>query len=247
MNNKSSKTVWFVIAFICAAAIAALSVYVTKVDTSAIKLHLIKLIPLWLEINFALIVIAAAVNFKTFFSVFAGMEKSHKYYLAAIILFAFTSAYFIAPKVHRIFYDENIYLNIGQNMGYLGRASMCNDGDNTYGVYKCVDDYFNKQPYAYPFIMGLVFRIAGNSEDLGHLLNNLLFCVSAATVFLIGHNLFRDIRTSLFSALIYVFIPHCQWPSKYVPFLVIEKCTSMGASKGVSNPFGRHYAARCFS
>ncbi|MBF0566142.1 MAG: glycosyltransferase family 39 protein [Nitrospirae bacterium] len=207
MENGSLK-VWFIILLAFSVVAAAFIVYVTAFDPSVIRLHLVRLIPLWLEINFALILIALSVNFKTLYSLFTTMEKPHKYCLAAIILFAFTSAFFIAPKVHRIFFDENIYLNIGQNMGYLGKASMCNDGDNTYGVYKCAADEFNKQPYAYPFILGMVFRLAGNSEDLGFLLNNLFFCMSAVVVFLISHHLFGDIRTSLFSALIYVLIPH---------------------------------------
>lgn len=136
------------------------------------------------------------------------MEKRHKYYLSAILLFALISSCFIAPRVHRIFYDENIYLNIGQNIAYLGKASMCNDGDNTYGVYKCTTDEFNKQPYAYPFMLGLMFRLAGSSETMGFLLNNLFFCLSAFTAFLIGRYLFKDIRAALFSSTIYALIPH---------------------------------------
>ncbi|MBF0556295.1 MAG: glycosyltransferase family 39 protein, partial [Nitrospirae bacterium] len=208
MKFKNQKTVWVIAAFVGLAASAAFSFYIAKLDTDTARLRLIRLIPIWLEVNFALILIAAAVNAKTLFSVFATMENRHKYYLAAIVLLAFSAAYFIAPRVHRIFYDENIYLNIGQNMGFMDRASMCNDGDNTYGVYKCTTDEFNKQPYAYPFILGLLFRLGGSSEGAGFLLNNLFFCMSAVVVFLIGHNLFRDIAASLFCALIYVLIPH---------------------------------------
>ncbi|MBF0486837.1 MAG: glycosyltransferase family 39 protein [Nitrospirae bacterium] len=208
MNLKNKKKIWFIAAFAVAAVTAAFFYYIAKLDTDAARVRLIRLIPIWLEVNCAMIIIAVAVNFKTLFSVFSTMERRHKYYLAGILLLAFSAAFFAAPRVHRIFYDENIYLNIGQNMGYMGRASMCNDGDNTYGVYRCTTDEFNKQPYAYPFILGLVFRFTGSSEGAGFVLNNLFFCMSAVVVFLIGHSLFRDVTAALMSSLVYCLIPH---------------------------------------
>ena len=34
----------------------------------------------------------------------------------------------VAPRTNRIFYDEQIYQNVGQNLADLRRAQMCNDG-----------------------------------------------------------------------------------------------------------------------
>ncbi|MEO5360689.1 MAG: glycosyltransferase family 39 protein [Nitrospirota bacterium] len=208
ISTNRSKTLLSAAALVVLAGAAVFFYHMSKFDTDTLRVHLIKLLPIWLEINVTLIIIAFALCSRTLYSEFVSLERRHKYYLAAIVLLAFGAAFFIAPRVHRIFYDENIYLNIGQNIAYLGRASMCNDGDNIYGVYKCSVDEFNKQPYGYPFLLAMAFRLVGSSEALGHLLNNIFFSASAVVVFLIARNLFGDIRVSLCSSLIYVLIPH---------------------------------------
>ena len=57
---------------------------------------------------------------------------------------------FVAPRTNRIFYDEQIYQSIGQNLADLKLAQMCNDGSVEYGRLQCASGEYNKQPYAYP-------------------------------------------------------------------------------------------------
>ena len=57
---------------------------------------------------------------------------------------------FVAPRTNRIFYDEQIYQGIGQNLADLRLAQMCNDGSVEYGRLQCASGEYNKQPYAYP-------------------------------------------------------------------------------------------------
>ena len=64
----------------------------------------------------------------------------------------------MAPRTNRIFYDEQIYQNIGQNLADLRRAQMCNDGTIEDGRLRCSSGEYNKQPYAYPHLLSLVYR-----------------------------------------------------------------------------------------
>ena len=67
----------------------------------------------------------------------------------------------VAPRTNRIYYDEQIYQNIGQNLADLRRAQLCNDGAIVGGRLQCSSAEYNKQPYAYPHALSVVFRIFG--------------------------------------------------------------------------------------
>ncbi|MBF0262466.1 MAG: glycosyltransferase family 39 protein [Magnetococcales bacterium] len=89
----------------------------------------------------------------------------------------------IAPQTHRIFYDETIYLNIGQNLALLDRAQLCNAGGTEHGQFRCDYPEYNKQPNGYPFLTSLLFRLVGVSERVAFYLNNgLLGCMAVAAL-----------------------------------------------------------------
>ena len=43
----------------------------------------------------------------------------------------------VAPRTNRIYYDEQIYQNVGQNLADLRLAQMCNDGTIEHGRLRC--------------------------------------------------------------------------------------------------------------
>ena len=55
---------------------------------------------------------------------------------------------FVAPRTNRIYYDEQIYQSVGQNLADLRLAQVCNDGSVEYGRLQCGSGEYNKQPYA---------------------------------------------------------------------------------------------------
>lgn len=135
----------------------------------------------------------------------------------------------VAPREHRIYYDEDIYQNIGQNIAetkgdggrhdefrlfspglykrYIGSTGMCNDGKIEYGEYTCNRLEYNKEPNAWPFVLSIVYRIFGVGEKISFLTNNALFILSIVTVFLLGRLLFRNAAAGLYAALIFTFTP----------------------------------------
>ena len=48
--------------------------------------------------------------------------------MAGVAAFAACLTLFVAPRTNRIYYDEQIYQGVGQNLADLRLAQMCNDG-----------------------------------------------------------------------------------------------------------------------
>jgi hypothetical protein len=137
---------------------------------------------------------------------------------------------FVVPREHRIYYDEDIYQNIGQNIAYtkgqesfygetyldslgnfwkrfIGRAGMCNEGKNEYGEYSCDRLEYNKEPNGWAYFLSVVFRIFGVHEPASFLANNFIYLLGIFTVFFTGQLLFTSYRAATYSALIFALTP----------------------------------------
>jgi hypothetical protein len=152
--------------------------------------------------------------------------------LALIVVGGLIVTMFVVPREHRIYYDEDIYQSIGQNIAYLkntdahsgegygksfsnlwkrfvGRAAMCNEGRNDYGELRCDRLEYNKEPNGWPYILSVVFRLFGVHEIAAFLTNNLVYALTIVTTFFIGYLLFNSYRVGLYSALIFALMPEC--------------------------------------
>ena len=173
-----------------------------------IKKHLKTLIPIFLEINFLLIIIGLIINFGIFKKIFTQLLSKKKiFWLLTICLIGVLFSAFFPKRTHRIYYDEDIYLHIAQNLNYERKAQMCNYGTNEYGEFKCFQGEYNKEPYGYPYIVSLMFRIFGCNEIAAHILNNIIYGFSILVIFLIVFTLFESVTTAFYSSLIFLLIP----------------------------------------
>jgi hypothetical protein len=194
--------------------------------------HLQIISPLFLEIVFFLVSVACVLNISVFKKVFAHLRKGTWYSLALIVVVGLIVTMFVVPRDHRIYYDEDIYQSIGQNIAYLkntdthagesygksfrhlwkrfiGRAAMCNEGRNDYGELRCDRLEYNKEPNGWPYILSVVFRLFGVHELAAFLTNNLVYALTIVTTFFIGYLLFNSSGVGLFSALIFALMPEC--------------------------------------
>ncbi|MBW8003174.1 MAG: glycosyltransferase family 39 protein [Planctomycetes bacterium] len=160
-----------------------------------------------LELNFFLLVIAFIVNFKYIKEIFAGIEKKHLLLLASISIIGIFTTSFIAPRTHRIYFDEDIYNNIGQSIADSRKAVMSNEGYYENGELKVISGEYNKQPLGYPYLVSVVFRIFGTNELFSFILNNILLGLTVVVIFLIVFLFFRDTFAGLIACLSYIFIP----------------------------------------
>ena len=89
----------------------------------------------------------------------------------------------------------------------IGQTGMCNDGRNEYGDYTCFRLEYNKEPNGWPYVLSIVFRLFGVSEQAAFFTTNALFLLAILAVFFSGWLLFYDARAALFSALIFALTP----------------------------------------
>jgi 4-amino-4-deoxy-L-arabinose transferase-like glycosyltransferase len=193
-------------ALLSAALIIVYGIEISK-DKARILERLKTLSPLFLEISLALFIILFVLCFKDLIEPFKHIPVSARLLLAVLLVFSFALAFFVAPKTHRIYYDETIYLHIGQSIASTEKAQMVNFGEIRDGKLVARQGEYNKQPNAYPCFLSVFYRIFGRSENLSFLLNNLIFSFSSLLVFGVGYLLCASIRIGLYAAFVFAVIP----------------------------------------
>ena len=128
--------------------------------------------------------------------------------IAAIFLVALLAVYTLPPQIHRLFYDEDIYANIGQNIACISRAGLSNYGSFEYGDYLGNWIQYNKEPSGWPFLISIIFQLFGVNEAHAFVLNNLLLAGSALIVFRIVYLITNGFFPGVLAALAYILIPH---------------------------------------
>jgi len=160
----------------------------------------------WLEIQLALVGTFAALAFREARGLLAAARRQYLVVLlAGALAFVLSSA--VAPRTSRIFYDEQIYQGIGQNLADLRLAQMCNDGIVEYGRLQCRSGEYNKQPNAYPHLLSVLYRVGGVRPATAHWLNSVVSMLLVWAVFCVTVLLFRDPAAGCFAAVIMATIP----------------------------------------
>lgn len=126
---------------------------------------------------------------------------------AAASLLALVLATSVAPQTSRIYYDEHIYQAAAQNMAELHLAQVCNDGEIAYGRLSCVRGEYNKEPYGYPYLLSIPYRVFGVSDTWAHGVNALCAIAMVWVVFLTGMLLFGDGIAAALAAFIMALMP----------------------------------------
>ena len=113
----------------------------------------------------------------------------------------------LAPRTNRIYYDEQIYQNAGQNLADLKRAQMCNDGTIQHGRLQCSSGEYNKQPYAYPHLLSLAYRLVGVGTTTAFVVNAIAMAFTVCLLYLLVFILFSDRVAAFFAALLLALTP----------------------------------------
>jgi len=167
-----------------------------------------KWLPLSLKINFLLLIIAVLICFKDLSHLFKKFSNRYGLFLIILFLFAIALVTFITPSTHRIYYDEDIYANVGQNMALSGETGFCNYGTFEYGEYFPHWISYNKEPSGWPFLISLGFKVFGTNEAYAFAINNLLLAFGVLVVFFITWNITGSYFRSYAAGLAFCLIPH---------------------------------------
>ncbi|MBW1773294.1 MAG: glycosyltransferase family 39 protein [Deltaproteobacteria bacterium] len=167
-----------------------------------------KWIPWGLRVNFLLLVIAVAICYRDLLNLARQFLNKKGVLLAVLFVLAFSMTSFVVPRTHRIFYDEDIYANVGQNIALTNQTGYCNYGTFEYGEYFPHWISYNKEPSGWPFLISLAFQMLGTNEFYAFLLNNLFFALGALVAFFISWHLTGSYFTSYVAGLAFTLIPH---------------------------------------
>jgi len=119
----------------------------------------------------------------------------------------------LAPRTSRIFFDEHIYMQIGQTIAHTGRAEGANYARVEYGQFEMYSAWVNKQPNGLPYLFSWIYRVAGVSDGASHFLNRALTGLTAAALYLalalVPWTL--PAGAGLAAALLFLFTPLVPW------------------------------------
>ena len=195
---------WLPVAIAWVGSLAALVLWLRSTSTGTLREQL-KVVQFWsLETCVLLGVVVAVWTFATA-RVTAGRRDAVWMTVLAGVALAFTV--FAAPRTNRIFYDEQIYQSIGRNLSDARLAQVCNDGQVSGGRLQCASGEYNKQPYAYPHLLSVGYRIFGVHDWVAFALNAAVMAITVAVVYLLVLSLFGDREAAAFAALIIATIP----------------------------------------
>jgi hypothetical protein len=157
-----------------------------------------------LEISVALGLVVSVVVVK---DALKRVEKRHLPGVLVPLLVGIGLTVGVAGRTNRIFYDEQIYQNVGQNLADLRRAQLCNDGAIDRGRLRCSTAEYNKQPYAYPHVLSLVYRVVGVGTAPAFAVNAVAMGLSICLVYVFVILVFENPVAAFFAALLLALTP----------------------------------------
>jgi hypothetical protein len=164
-----------------------------------------------LEAQFALLLVLSVPNVRACVLALR-LTARHYAMVAGVVALAALLAGVVAPLTNRIYYDEQIYQGVAQNLSDLRLAQMCNDGTVEYGHLQCWRGEYNKQPNGFPYLVSLVYRLLGVDYWTAPRVNVASAALLAGVVFLLAATVFQDVRVGLLAGLIAALVPeHLRW------------------------------------
>jgi len=204
VRGPSSRGAWTGVAAAWFVAVAALLAWLLATPVGLFREQL-KALQFWsLE---SCVVVGIVPGVLVLREIGRGLERRDSVRMAALAVLALTLTVFVAPRTNRIYYDEQIYQNVGQNMADLKLAQICNAGVVEYGRLECSNGEYNKQPYAYPHLLSLAYRVFGVHEAAAFVVNAAAMAVTVCGVYLLVFILFSDRSAAFFAALLVALIP----------------------------------------
>jgi hypothetical protein len=113
----------------------------------------------------------------------------------------------LLEPMHRLFFDEDIYINIAGNLAHVpvNQVTVLGGPSNPQ-----VTSYY-KEPAGWPVLLSLVFRVTGTSETVAFRVARILFALAAAAVFHLTLEISRSRMQAFIAAVLFAATPICFW------------------------------------
>jgi len=171
-------------------------------------------------VSFLIFVIVFVISHKKIFKALRDVNWK----LALIVfLLALLIREVIPPKTTRLFFDEDIYLDMAKQILTNFSSCLCDYGDK----FSCFRCELMKWPVAHPFIISIAFLLFGISEVVARHFAIFLASLSTLFVYLSSFLLFRKNEIAFFSSLILALLPiHILWSPTVTADLTFSFFTS---------------------
>jgi hypothetical protein len=195
-NLESSRGEWAAVTVAWLGILSLLVLWLRLTPTATLQGQL-KILQFW-SLN-ACVLLGMATAIGAARTRLVAVLKRHGWRMAAVASVSLVLVLIAPPRTNRIYYDEQIYQSVGQNLADLRLAQVCNDGNVENGRLHCALGEYNKQPYAYPHLLALAYRAFGAHEWIAFAVNAVVMPATAGAVYLLVVALFGD-RTAAFMA-----------------------------------------------
>ena len=121
--------------------------------------------------------------------------------------FGLIASFLFVPSVHRLFFDEDIYISIASNLrrAPVAQVTVLGGPDNVE-----VSSYY-KSPVGWPLLLSLVFLLTGRSEVVAFIAARILFAIAIAAVYHLAREILSTKRQALVAAVLFGATPVCFW------------------------------------
>jgi hypothetical protein len=207
-NAKENMVAIMPLAIAALLTMAAFLFFNASIPKDKLRDNIRDIEPIFLLANFAIILFALFLNANSLRQSLSKISLRTWIMLAVILLAAFSLRNYVAPHTHRVFFDEDIYVELGQDILVRGKGALCN-----YGVGAVCNEYdLMKWPNGYPFLLSVTFMFTGIVEAAAFNLTVILGTTTVALSFIAAYYLTKNERTALFAALLLALLPlHVMW------------------------------------
>ena len=129
MPVTASARAWIAVAAAWLSYVAGLLTWLSRTPAGALREEL-KSLQFWsLEICVLLGLLLGSIILR---DLLHGLERSDRRRMVMLAALSISLTVFVAPRTNRIYYDEQIYQSVGQNLSDLRLAQVCHDGNVEY-------------------------------------------------------------------------------------------------------------------
>ncbi|MFH1386601.1 MAG: glycosyltransferase family 39 protein [bacterium] len=167
------------------------------------QLFLGSIVAYTLRFNLLVIVVLGFLSYKAFISSFNKITLTTWLLLGVILAGGFYQFWVASPLTHRVYFDEDLYIVIAQNIAASNKALKTNLGTPT----SCIEGEYNKDPSGMPAVVSIPFSLFGPSEYLASRVTVVISLLNVLLAFLLAYLLFKNQVIALFSGLIFILLP----------------------------------------
>ncbi|MBL7169615.1 MAG: glycosyltransferase family 39 protein [Candidatus Aenigmarchaeota archaeon] len=217
---------------------------ISTLERKTIEQGLINTEAYFIGINFLLIIFFFVKSFKDIKILFKKIKTKTWLILLLIFIIGFSLRMFITPHTMRVFFDEDIYLDIAKEIIVRQDAGLCNYGDQN----GCYDPTFMKWPNGHPFLLAISYLFFGSSQETGFGTGAFLGSLGIIIVFLIAYLFSEKEKIGLYSALVFALLPvHIMWSGTaaseptFIFFILLTLLTFLMAFKSKTNSWNLYF------